>query len=279
MSPTPPFFLQAAGRSQFRNQRSGPIAKGGLHTLRLFLDGEFHYRKAGNRQVIQGRSFGLFHRRTIGVLVGASEVPARYLYARFGGDCAERYVERVLQGSEERLWVPDCMDELQELMLSLTQRQSLRSPETHTELDDLDLLLGRILIRLPQVSVGNPGRRPNFGPVQLRNYLLDRLHQATSLAAIAAHFGVSRATIIRRTRHELGTTVHKIHETMKIEWAKELLQLGHLSVQEVARQVGYEDAFYFSRVFRKSTGQSPRHWTARQIRDHIAQVERTAPPR
>ena len=70
-----------------------------------------------------------------------------------------------------------------------------------------------------------------------------------------------------RAKRELGTTLGRYFETMKIEWAQVLLRESSLQVEEVARRVGYEDAFYFSRVFRKGTGRSPRAWRARQKND------------
>jgi YesN/AraC family two-component response regulator len=47
---------------------------------------------------------------------------------------------------------------------------------------------------------------------------------------------------------------------MKIDWARILLETGTLNVTEVARRVGYADAFYFSRVFKKHAGTSPKNW-------------------
>ncbi|MNH42191.1 Arabinose operon regulatory protein [compost metagenome] len=44
---------------------------------------------------------------------------------------------------------------------------------------------------------------------------------------------------------------------MRINHAKELLDATHLSIGEVGYQVGLEDPYYFSKVFKKYVGMSP----------------------
>ena len=46
----------------------------------------------------------------------------------------------------------------------------------------------------------------------------------------------------------------------KVAEAKRLLQRRELSITEVAQAVGYGDYAYFSRVFKKLTGISPRQY-------------------
>ena len=43
----------------------------------------------------------------------------------------------------------------------------------------------------------------------------------------------------------------------RVSKAKDLLKLTDLSISEIAEAVGYQDHFYFSRVFKKTTAQSP----------------------
>ena len=46
----------------------------------------------------------------------------------------------------------------------------------------------------------------------------------------------------------------------RIAAAKEMLEQGDLKVYEIAEKLGYESAFYFSKVFKKVTGLSPREY-------------------
>jgi len=51
--------------------------------------------------------------------------------------------------------------------------------------------------------------------------------------------------------------------TRRIERAQMLLQTSTLNVAEIADALGYEDAFYFSRQFKRICGLSPQHWRRR----------------
>ncbi len=75
---------------------------------------------------------------------------------------------------------------------------------------------------------------------------------------IASHLGVTPGYLTHLFRQELGITPWEYLTHVRIERAKELLAGGVLSITEVAGQVGYGDPAYFSRVFLKETGHSPR---------------------
>lgn len=60
--------------------------------------------------------------------------------------------------------------------------------------------------------------------------------------------------IVRRSR---GTTVKKMIAQRLLLEAKRELSFGALTVKEIAFKLGFSDASYFSRFFRKQTGQNP----------------------
>ena len=49
---------------------------------------------------------------------------------------------------------------------------------------------------------------------------------------------------------------------LRIEKAKELLITGHFSVSEIAELCGFDNVYYFSNVFRKQAGVSPKKYNA-----------------
>ena len=52
-------------------------------------------------------------------------------------------------------------------------------------------------------------------------------------------------------KRETGTTIVDYITQCRIERAKELLASTMMSINEIAEAVGYQDAKYFSRIFRK----------------------------
>ena len=49
---------------------------------------------------------------------------------------------------------------------------------------------------------------------------------------------------------------------MKIQYACQLLSQSKLKIKEVGDKIGYEDPYYFSRIFKKVTGKSPAQYKA-----------------
>ena len=61
-----------------------------------------------------------------------------------------------------------------------------------------------------------------------------------------------------------GVSVGRYILCRRIDEAKKLLEQDDMLVSDVAGAVGFDDANYFSRVFKKETGQTPREFRRSQ---------------
>lgn len=75
---------------------------------------------------------------------------------------------------------------------------------------------------------------------------------------IAEGIGVSEDYLSRVFNRELGISPWDYLNRYRISRARELLRLTHDSISRVGRRVGFSDPAYFSRVFHRITGMSPR---------------------
>lgn len=57
-----------------------------------------------------------------------------------------------------------------------------------------------------------------------------------------------------------GITIISYVQQLRIQRAKHLLLNSDKSINEISEEVGYQDSFYFSRVFKKLEGESPSHY-------------------
>ena len=70
-------------------------------------------------------------------------------------------------------------------------------------------------------------------------------------------------------KSEMGTTPHNYLTSLRIQMAEKLLCSyggGELNISEIAYNCGYSDSLYFSRVFKKNFGCSPKQYAMRQNR-------------
>jgi len=81
-----------------------------------------------------------------------------------------------------------------------------------------------------------------------------------NIGALAATAHYSQNHFITAFRERFGDTPIAYQLSLRVRAAKNLLRASSLSAKEIAREVGFSDAQYFARVFRKARGTSPIHF-------------------
>ncbi|NOX60738.1 MAG: AraC family transcriptional regulator [Chloroflexi bacterium] len=97
-------------------------------------------------------------------------------------------------------------------------------------------------------------------PEAVRNalvYLREHYDMPFDAEKTAAAVGISKSHLRALFNKWVGESPQHYHTRCRIDHAKRLLREQGLLVFEVAYHVGYNDARYFARVFKKFTGQTP----------------------
>lgn len=111
-------------------------------------------------------------------------------------------------------------------------------------------------------------RYPDVPPQMLEGILrvrdfIDRNHsESLSLAAACKMASLCKTYFCRFFRRVTGHTLRSYHHAVKIRKAEELLRDKRHSIKEIAFRLGYTDSNYFSTVYKKFTGESPRQHQA-----------------
>ncbi len=93
---------------------------------------------------------------------------------------------------------------------------------------------------------------------QIINYFEEHYAEKISLDGIAENMYMSPFYISKIFKSETGDTPIRHLINIRLERAKELLgQNADSSIQEVAAAVGYDDAYHFSKLFKKRYGYPP----------------------
>jgi len=82
-------------------------------------------------------------------------------------------------------------------------------------------------------------------------------YQNLSIEKLASLCGLSISSFKREFQDTYNSSPGNYLNMKKIEKAKELLQIGNLSVSEISYEVGFNDPYYFTRIFKKKEGVPP----------------------
>jgi AraC-like DNA-binding protein len=88
----------------------------------------------------------------------------------------------------------------------------------------------------------------------------ERYHEELDLNKLAAACLLSPKYFRSLFKQATGKSAGEFLTDIRMEKAKQLLMERKHSVQEVARMVGFEDFFYFSKIFKKTEGLSPKFY-------------------
>jgi len=89
-------------------------------------------------------------------------------------------------------------------------------------------------------------------------YMQDNMDSQINIPDIAAKLYVSERHLSRIFKECFGCTPGDYITKMRMNNALKLLSKGHMKIEKVASLCGYEDPSYFSRIFKKTFGISPR---------------------
>jgi transcriptional regulator GlxA family with amidase domain len=93
--------------------------------------------------------------------------------------------------------------------------------------------------------------------IKVQEWIQENYRSSIQLADIARQFRMSTRSLNRRFRSAANTTPVQYLQEFRLSQAKDLLKHSNLVISEVADQVGYSDASYFTALFKKVNAVTP----------------------
>lgn len=169
--------------------------------------------------------------------------------------------------NQDSVYLPDRItikerDRIAELFAEMLREQTTPGPAQVLAFKGYFLLLLRLVSRevFQQLSEhGSPGRirKTQRHVIRALQIIESSLAQPLSLHDVAGNLRLNAAYLSRLFKEYLGESIGSYVLQRKLTVAKDLLISTGLSVKEAAAAVGFRDALYFSRVFRREVGLSP----------------------
>ena len=97
---------------------------------------------------------------------------------------------------------------------------------------------------------------------RLQKYISEHYMDKLNLTQISREIHANGSYLSRLYKTKTGQNLFDVINRMKLEKAKEYMSQGK-RIYEIAQMVGFDDVSYFSRVFRKHEGCSPREYENR----------------
>lgn len=95
---------------------------------------------------------------------------------------------------------------------------------------------------------------------EIISYLQAHRDESFHSRDIEQHMGLSYKYMEESFKKRVGLTIQQYHTAIRIQEAERLLSATQDSISEISEKLGYQDPLYFSNVFKKATGVSPRNY-------------------
>ncbi len=186
----------------------------------------------------------------------------RYILNGLEKDMAE-YLGRLFAQIERRKNYDQCKDMFQQLMktvINIQQSYNLKPTEyrlypfenfyNFTEMKDYLFLIFKTLQK-NMVEQNNDSH--SFIISKSLEYIEDHYSHSISLGDIAEKLQISPSYLSHLFKQEMSINFSTYLNQFRIKKSKELLANSHLKVYEIAGLVGFENPYYFSKVFKEFT--------------------------
>ncbi|MGI5958011.1 MAG: AraC family transcriptional regulator [Massiliimalia sp.] len=87
--------------------------------------------------------------------------------------------------------------------------------------------------------------------IEIQNHIDHHFTQIHSIRNIADQYGISHQYLVKLFRQSLGITPIEYVNRLKINYAKDLMRTTSWNLNEIGYQSGFDNPYYFSRLFRQ----------------------------
>ena len=105
---------------------------------------------------------------------------------------------------------------------------------------------------------------------QCQSWIAGHYQESSPVTSMVRLSGMAERSFKRRFQQSTGMSPLEYVHALRLEEAKRRLETSHEPIETIAKQVGYEDAGFFSRLFRRNV-----HLTPAQYRRRFASLRRS----
>ena len=228
-----------------------------IYSLHYILSGRGYVRTGGQTFVLDsGQSFLIFPGEEYYYYPDKNN-PWEYIWVDFYGKEADRLIG--LTAFTKSCPVMEKKENM-ESFFAVSVHAKDRITKEEQETANLHLLLTKYFRENLSGEAGNVKEYIQLAKEYIGNYFW---RSDLTVPEIAAQLHIDRTYLYRLFKEKIGLSPSQYIENLRIERACVLLERTDMLIQSVAGSVGYEDALYFSKIFKKIKGISPKDYRKR----------------
>ncbi len=238
----------------------GPVVRSG-YLIHYILGGKGIYKTDGHiYQLSEGDAF-LIRPNTLIYYEADRYHPWTYTWIGFQGLKMDEYFKRT------SLLETPCFHYDRDDRVRLCHEKMF---EAYNLPENRDLMMNSILYeylyllasKFPRKSIPPKEKKISYVEEALR-YIEANYAHAVNIQVIADHLNIERTYLYRLFKDITGVSPQEYLLDYRIRRACSLLKETDLPVSDIARSVGYDDALYFSRLFKQKKGSPPSQYRNR----------------
>lgn len=184
--------------------------------------------------------------------------PWEYCWVGFNGSDARFLLEQTPFSHTNPVISEGNCGQLKKLLLDIYHCHGNRAFESARMTGCLYIFLSHLMALAPESKP--PEKSLHYVRIAAE-FVSDNYSRPIGVADMAHFAGVSRSWLYRLFMQHLNISPAAYLTQFRIEQATLLLLNSSLSVSETAYSVGFEDPFYFSKLFKRHTGFSPKQYS------------------
>ena len=245
------YYPRAQGHAMVREEHHD-------HLLIYCVDGGGDLQVEGRPHRVSKGDLVLLPRDCVHAYQADDDNPWSVFWVHFEGTLSDAFIQNFGYSFEQptlRLGIlPRVVDDF-ETMLAVRQSGFSQKIYIHVA-NHLRRLLTYIAI---QVSRAVP-HSDLLNLDEIHGQMMHHLHGHLDLEQLASHVNLTRHYFAKRYKAVTGRSPIQQFIQFKMDHARYMLDTTARPVNSIARELGYDDAYYFSRLFKKVVGLSPREY-------------------
>jgi AraC family transcriptional regulator, arabinose operon regulatory protein len=228
------------------------------HILILNVDGVGWYEINGIRRSINPNEALLIPRDTPHIYGASDYLPWSIHWVHFIGGNADFFASQLPKDKYTLSVHPETTERLRQLFTECTS-----SVSTNFVLHHMIYASETLHHLLACLFFSNHAFSPMLQTSQFHRldstliFLQKNVHRSLTLSELAEHAQLSIPHFSRLFKEQTGYTPIAFFIHLKLQEAGKLLLISRMTIREISYELGYEDPYYFSRLFKKVMGMSP----------------------